>query len=93
VRDKCRKVLGWIECAPLPLTIFEMEQALSVDVDPDRNLDKVPRVLPTNFVQMCGPIVEIVGEKLQFVHFTVPEYVFDVLVFNLRVYMNEAKWT
>ena len=83
-------MLGWIECAPIPLTIFEIEQALSIDADPDRKLDEVPRVLPINFVQMCGPIVEVVGEKLQFVHFTVPEYVSDVLVFKLRVYVNEA---
>ena len=84
--------MGWIECAPIPLTIPEMEQALSIDADPDRKLEKVPQVLgKLNFVQMCGPIIEVMGEKLQFVHFTVPEYVLDVLIFNFRVYVNEAK--
>ncbi|KAK9780358.1 hypothetical protein SCAR479_02995 [Seiridium cardinale] len=78
VRSKCRRVLGWLACAPTPLTIPEMEQALSMGADSDRILDNVPQSMgKVNFLQLCGPIVEAVGEQLQFVHFTVPEYIFS----------------
>ncbi|KAK6074241.1 NACHT domain protein [Seiridium cupressi] len=78
VRSKCRRVLGWLACAPTPLTISEMEQALSMGADSDRILDNVPQLMgKVNFIQLCGPIVEAVGEQLQFVHFTVPEYIFS----------------
>ncbi|KAK6073797.1 NACHT domain protein [Seiridium cupressi] len=78
VRSKCRRVLGWLACAPTPLTISEMEQALSMGADSDRILDNVPQLMgKVNFIQLCGPIVEAVREQLQFVHFTVPEYIFS----------------
>jgi len=61
----------------MPLIIQEMEQALVVDISPNKLLDNAPQVLGNmNFVQLCGPIVEVVGERLQFVHFTVSECVF-----------------
>jgi hypothetical protein len=47
-----------------------MEQALLVD----SNSNAAPAVIThVNFVRICGPIVEVVHESLQFVHFTVKE--------------------
>ncbi|KAI0970353.1 hypothetical protein F4678DRAFT_436529 [Xylaria arbuscula] len=51
-----------------------MEQALSLDASDE----EVPSVVSTtNFVKLCGPIVEIVNNKLQFVHFIIREYIFS----------------
>lgn len=53
-----------------------MEQALSIDPDRTKEIEDIPQCLTNiNFVQICGPIVEIEDEKLQFVHFTAEEYV------------------
>lgn len=71
-RTKTRKILGWIGCSPTPLTIQELEQALLVDVE---NVQSSVRVTSSlNLVELCGPIVEVVDEYVQFVHFTVKEY-------------------
>ena len=44
-----------------------------VDVE---NVDSIVRVpCNLNIVELCGPIVEVVDEYVQFVHFTVKEYV------------------
>jgi hypothetical protein len=49
-----------------------MEQALLVDPD----VNAAPAVIANvNFVRLCGPIIEVVDERLQFVHFTVKESV------------------
>ncbi|KAH8887852.1 hypothetical protein GQ53DRAFT_872606 [Thozetella sp. PMI_491] len=89
VRDKCRNVLGWIGCAPIPLTVPEMEQALLVDTNPLKSLTEVPKVIGSvNFVQMCGPIVEIMDGRLQFVHFTVSEYIFSM---EIKDFIDRAK--
>lgn len=51
-----------------------MEQALLVTLDPRSHADGLPRLLTNmEFVKLCGPIIEVVGEELQFVHFTVQE--------------------
>lgn len=70
---KCRKILGWIGCAPVPLTIFEMEQALVIDPDTDSS-NGIPSIMTSvSLVRMCGPIIEVADERPQFVHFTVKE--------------------
>jgi hypothetical protein len=72
-RNKTRNILGWIGCSPTPLTIQELEQALMVDIE---NVESSVRVSSSlNIIQLCGPIVEVVDEYVQFVHFTVKEYV------------------
>jgi hypothetical protein len=71
-REKRRKILGWIGCAPIPMTIFEMEQALLVQYADD--VSRVPtEIFRQDFLEMCGPFIEIVNDKLQLVHFTVQE--------------------
>lgn len=73
LRTKTRNILGWIGYSPTPLTIQELEQALLVDV---RNLKSSVRVSSRlNLVELCGPIVEVIDGYVQFVHFTVKEYV------------------
>jgi hypothetical protein len=70
---KTRNILGWIGCSPTPLTIQELEQALMVDVE---NVESSVHVSSNlNIIELCGPIVEVVDEYVQFVHFTVKEYV------------------
>ncbi|KAI5458907.1 hypothetical protein BGZ63DRAFT_389893 [Mariannaea sp. PMI_226] len=91
LRAKCRKVLGWIGCAPVPLTTLEMEQALSVDPGSQDEADQPPQLIVNiSFVQMCGPIIEAVDEELQFVHFTVYEYIFSK---DIQSYIDQATAT
>ncbi|KAK4244292.1 hypothetical protein C7999DRAFT_44010 [Corynascus novoguineensis] len=74
LRRKANMILGWIGSSPIPMTRHEMEQALLVD----SNSNAAPAVIATvNFVRICGPIIEVVDEGLQFVHFTVKEYIFS----------------
>lgn len=71
-RNKTRNILGWIGCSPTPLKIQELEQALLVDVEDVQSSARVSSSL--NIVELCGPIVEVIDEYVQFVHFTVKEY-------------------
>ncbi len=65
---------------PLLMTVREMEQALAVK----NGIDEAPTVSArTPILELCGPIVEIQDEMLQFVHFTVKE---RVAVFILRAW-------
>ena len=71
LKEKARKLLGWIGCCPTPLTIQEMEQALTVSLD---DIEGNARVLSNlDIIKVCGPIVEVVEDYVQFVHFTVKE--------------------
>ena len=73
LKEKARKLLGWIGNSPTPLTIHEMEQALIINPD---DLEGNVKVLASlNVVKICGSIVEVVDDYVQFVHFTVKEYV------------------
>ncbi|KAI1079677.1 hypothetical protein F5B20DRAFT_160940 [Whalleya microplaca] len=72
-RDKARRFLGWVACAPTPLTVQEIQQALSIRED-DREGKLLLRVgLPID--RTCVPIIEVVDDYVQFVHFTVKEYI------------------
>ncbi|KAH7359598.1 NACHT domain protein [Pyrenochaeta sp. MPI-SDFR-AT-0127] len=72
MRQKARKILGWIGSSTKPLTIHELEQALLVD---PKNKDRQPKVTSRlNLIHICGPIIEVVDEYVQFVHFTAQEY-------------------
>ncbi|KAL2213134.1 hypothetical protein CC79DRAFT_1391107 [Sarocladium strictum] len=77
-RDRGRKVLGWTGCAPVPMTTFELEQALAVSQAVAASNWRLPRhLVHTDFLKLCGPIIEIFNDRVQFVHFTAQEYVFD----------------
>ncbi|RSL98170.1 hypothetical protein CDV31_012704 [Fusarium ambrosium] len=74
-RHKARLILGWVGCAPSPMTRHELEQALVINPD---QFDQEPRVnSELNVVKDCGPIVEVIDDYVQFVHFTVKEYIFS----------------
>ncbi|UKZ56611.1 hypothetical protein TrVGV298_010450, partial [Trichoderma virens] len=66
IKKKCRLILGWISCSPTPLALSELEQALVVTISDTSRVSS-----PLNVVRLCGPIIEIVGGNIQFVHFTV----------------------
>ncbi len=69
VRDKARKLLGWVACAPTPMTVREIQQAVSI-----RPGGQVATfVVDAQIEKICGPIVEVVDDCVQFVHFTVKE--------------------
>lgn len=55
----------------MPLTVREIEQALVVSREGVEGNAKVISIL--NMPRICGPIVEVVDEQVQFVHFTVKE--------------------
>ncbi|KAF4952521.1 hypothetical protein FGADI_6756 [Fusarium gaditjirri] len=79
-RNHARSILGWVGCAPSPMTLKEIEQALLVDPDCP---SKLPRVQArVNVVQICGPIIDVVDDCVQFVHFTVREYIFSTKIKN-----------
>lgn len=70
LQQKAKNILGWIGCAPVPMTRHEMEQIL--EIVPEQNA--APSVMASvNFIRICGTVVEDVDEIPQFVHFTVSE--------------------
>lgn len=57
----------------MPMTRLEMEQMLLVDASCS-GPKAAPRVqAELNFAVLCGPLVEMVEDRPQFVHFTVKE--------------------
>jgi hypothetical protein len=53
------------------MTRHELEQALVINPEQP---DQEPRVnSELNVVEFCGPIVEVIDDYVQFVHFTVKE--------------------
>ncbi|KAI0600874.1 NACHT domain protein [Biscogniauxia sp. FL1348] len=75
VKEKARAILGWVACSPTPLTVQEVQQALSIDLKNPGNLGIIRGNL--DIARICGPIVEVVDDYIQFVHFTVKEYLFS----------------
>ncbi|KAH1932003.1 hypothetical protein KXV48_007907 [Aspergillus fumigatus] len=74
-RDKARRILAWVGCSPTPLTVQEIEQALMIKPG---SLELERKVIASpNLNRLCGPIIEIIDGYIQFVHFTVKEYLFS----------------
>ena len=71
LRDKALKIIKWVGCAPTPMTTTELEQALLVRPPDEEAVTK--SVSMVDFPSICGPIVEVVDDYVQFVHFTVKE--------------------
>lgn len=70
-KTKACKVLGWIACTPTPLNIREIQHALTIRAADREGIP--PLQVNPQLDKVCGPIVEIVDEYVQFVHFTVKE--------------------
>ncbi|KAF4415321.1 putative NACHT domain protein, partial [Fusarium austroafricanum] len=69
-----QKILSWIACSPVEITRHEMEQALIIQ--PGQS--NIPQVRSTlNTLPLCGPLVKVEDERLEFVHFTVKEYLLE----------------
>ncbi|KAF3066316.1 hypothetical protein CFAM422_009490 [Trichoderma lentiforme] len=85
VKKKCRLILGWISCSPIPLTLLELEQALVVTISETSRVSS-----PLNFVRLCGPIIEVVEGNIQFVHFTVKEYIHSRHKIENHIDLTEA---
>ncbi|OBR03043.1 Nacht domain protein [Colletotrichum higginsianum IMI 349063] len=73
LKSKARRILGWVCCAPSPLTRREIEHALIVNSGDIEGEARVVSVL--DVVRVCGPMVEVVDDYVQFVHFTAKEYI------------------
>lgn len=80
LREKARKLLGWACCSQREFTRYEMEQALLIAEG--RECPRVDASL--DILKLCGPIVEVVNDKVQLVHFTVKKYV-------THLYLNEKR--
>ncbi|MCJ1385990.1 hypothetical protein MMC17_009115 [Xylographa soralifera] len=70
-RFTAEAVLKWIACSKVLLRKEELQQAIMIQqndkkFDPDRKIFQ-------DIVQLCGPIVEMQGIFINFVHFTVKE--------------------
>lgn len=70
-REVAKRIMGWIGCSPYPIRLHELEQAVLVGSEAHSDAPTVDSSL--NIVKLCGPIVEVVGQTPQFVHFTVKE--------------------
>ncbi|KAK0715222.1 NACHT domain protein [Lasiosphaeris hirsuta] len=71
VKTKACKILGWIACTPTPLTLREIQHALTIRAA-DRD-GKPPLQVKPQIDKVCGPIVEVVDDYVQLAHFTVKE--------------------
>ncbi|RYP01740.1 hypothetical protein DL764_006102 [Monosporascus ibericus] len=85
-RDKARRILGWVGCSPVPMTIRELEQALSIRPGDYRQIPKGYSAL--NLVLLCGPVVEVVDGEVQFVHFTAKEQLENVRSVDTATYLS-----
>lgn len=76
-REEAKVILELVSCSAVPLSKNEIQLAVLVarDGDPSRGC----RSMFLNLIQRCGPIIEEVDGKVQFVHYTVQEYVTPVL--------------
>nr|KAK5442811.1 hypothetical protein LTR18_005488 [Exophiala xenobiotica] len=75
LKDKALKIIKWVGCAPTPMTTTELGQALLVRFSDEETATRSLSVV--DFPRICGPIVEVVDDYVQFVHFTVKDYIFS----------------
>jgi len=68
-----RKVMEWIGCANVSPTVEELLQALAIT--PGQKDFLKGRKAFRDILKLCGPIVEIENNVVQFVHFTAKECV------------------
>ncbi len=63
-----RRILSWLACTKAPLQKKELMQALMIQEGDDDLV--VERRILQDFRRICGPIIEVDGEIVSFVHFT-----------------------
>ncbi|KAH0543142.1 hypothetical protein FGG08_002487 [Glutinoglossum americanum] len=74
-RYSAKAILGWMASAQVGVRKEELEHALMIRPG-DKKLDRENRVLK-DMIELCGPILEVRGETVVFVHYTVKEYFFS----------------
>ncbi|KAI1211064.1 uncharacterized protein F4807DRAFT_459295 [Annulohypoxylon truncatum] len=67
-----RKILQWVACAQKPLREEELLQILAIE--PGQQDFAKGRKQFRDICKMCGPIIEINNDNVQFVHFSAKEY-------------------
>jgi len=66
-----RSILGWMACSGVPLRTEEILHTLMINEnDPQLNYDRRPYKDIRHF---CGPIIEVRGDFVHFVHFSARE--------------------
>ena len=76
-----RKIMEWIGCANSPLAVEELLQALAIT--PGQSDFLKGRKAFRDILRLCGPIIEIEYNIVQFVHFTAKECVSVVSYIHL----------
>jgi hypothetical protein len=76
-----RKIMEWIGCANSPLAVEELLQALAIT--PGQSDFLKGRKAFRDILRLCGPIIEIENNVVQFVHFTAKECVSVVSYIHL----------
>jgi hypothetical protein len=71
-----RKIMEWIGCANFPPKVEELLQALAIT--PGQKDFLKGRKVFRDILKLCGPIIEIENDVVQFVHFTAKECVLVV---------------
>lgn len=70
-RAQARAILEWVSCSVVPVSPNEVREAISVArrKDPSRGR----RELLLDVVRRCGPILEVIDDRIYFVHFSAKE--------------------
>ena len=70
-RLEARRILEWIGCATFSLRKEELLQAIVIK--PNEYGFRKSRKAFRDILKLCGPIIEIENDVVQFVHFTAKE--------------------
>jgi len=74
-RQMRKKILSWVAVAKRPLSVKELAYACAVK-DNETSFDPTKRVLATGryLLDNCGPLIEILDDKVQYTHLSVKEF-------------------
>ena len=70
-RAQARTILEWVSCSMVPVRPIEVQEALSVARGKDTSRGREGLLL--DVVRRCGPIVEVIDDRIYFVHFSAKE--------------------
>ncbi|KAH6888169.1 hypothetical protein B0T10DRAFT_515086 [Thelonectria olida] len=74
-REEAREILGLVACSAVPLSKTEIQ--LAVSTSRGGNPSRGCRRLFLDLIQRCGPILEEIDGSIQFVHFSIHEFLFS----------------
>jgi hypothetical protein len=87
--EKAQRLLGWVGCSPCTMTKQELEALLLIR---ENDFDGCNGVISeTQAIKDCGPLLEVLDDYVQFVHFTVKEYIFSTHIQNNPINMDESR--